>query len=108
MKKLLLSFATVALAVASAASNSFSLTLDHACTVGGTQLKAGDYKVQTEAGKIVLKMGKNVIELPAKLETADKKFDVTTVRVDNKTQKLEEIRVGGSTTRIVFPGVNAD
>jgi hypothetical protein len=42
------------------------------------------------------------------METADKRFDSTTVRIDNKTQKLEEIRVGGSATRIVFPGVNAD
>jgi hypothetical protein len=108
MKKLLVSFVTVALAIASAASNNFTLTLDHPCTVGTTQLKAGEYKVTTEDGKISLKLGKTITELPAKMETADKRFDSTTVRIDNKTQKLEEIRVGGSTTRIVFPGVNAD
>jgi hypothetical protein len=108
MKKLLLSFATVALAVASAAANSFTVNLEHPCSVGGTQIKAGEYKVQTEGDKIVLKSGKTVIELPGKMETGAKRFDTTSVRIDDKTNKLEEIRVGGTTTRIVFPGVNAD
>jgi hypothetical protein len=108
MKKLLLSFATVALAVASAASNTFSVTIDHPTWVGGTELKAGDYKVQAEGDKIVMTMGKKVsITVPAKVETAAKKFDATSLRVDSK-QKLEEIRVGGTTMRIVFPGVTAD
>jgi hypothetical protein len=108
MKKLFLSFATVALGIAAAAGNSFTLNLDHACTVGATQLKAGEYKVQTEGDKIVLKSGKTVIELPGKVESGAKRFNDTSVRIDDKTNKLEEIRVGGSTTRIVFPGVNAD
>ena len=108
MKKLLLSFATVALGIAAAAGNSFTVNLDHACSVGATQIKAGEYKVQTEGDKIVLKSGKTVIELPAKMESGAKRFDATSVRIDDKTNKLEEIRVGGSNTRIVFPGVNAD
>jgi hypothetical protein len=108
MKKLFLSFATVALGIAAAAGNSFTINLDHACTVGATQLKAGEYIVQTEGDKIVLKSGKTVIELPGKVETGEKRFNNTAVRIDDKTNKLEEIRVGGSTTRIVFPGVNAD
>jgi lipopolysaccharide export system protein LptA len=109
MKKLLLSFATVAIAVASAASNSFKVTIEHTTFVGGTELKAGEYKVQAEGDKITLTLGKNspVITVPAKMETADKKFDATTLRVDGK-QKLEEIRVGGTNMRIVFPGVTAD
>ncbi len=108
MKKLLLSFATVALGIAAAAGNSFTINLNHDCTVGATQLKAGEYKVQTEGDKIVLKSGKTLIELPGKVEAGTKRFNDTSVRIDDKTNKLEEIRVGGSTTRIVFPGVNAD
>lgn len=109
MKKLLLSFATVAIAVASAASNSFKVNLDHNTWVGGTELKAGEYKVQAEGDKITLSQGKNStpVTVPAKVETADKKFDTTQLRVDSK-QKLEEIRVGGTTMRIVFPGHTAD
>ena len=108
MKKLLVSFATVAIAIASAASNTFKVTIDQPTIVGGTELKAGEYKIQTEGDKISIKMGKEVVEVPAKVETANKKFDRTTLRVDDKTQKLEEIRVGGTNMRIVFPGVNAD
>jgi hypothetical protein len=108
MKKLFLSFATVALGIAAAAGNSFTLNLDHACTVGTTQLKAGEYKVRTEGDKIVLKSGNTVIEVPGKLESGDKRFNNTSVRIDDKSNKLEEIRVGGTSTRIVFPGVNAD
>jgi hypothetical protein len=108
MKKLLLSFATVAIAVASAASNTFKVTIEHPTWVGGTELKAGEYRVQTEGDKITLTMGKSPsITVPAKVETATKKFDATSLRVDGK-QKLEEIRVGGTTMRIVFPGVTAD
>jgi hypothetical protein len=109
MKKLLLSFAILALGVASAASNTFKVTLDHNTWVGGTELKAGEYKVSAEGDKITLSQGKNSpsVTVPAKVETATKKFDDTVIRVDGK-QKLEEIRVGGSTMRIVFPGVTAD
>ena len=64
MKKLLLSFATVAIAVASAASNTFKVTIDHPTWVGGTELKAGEYKVQTEGDKITLTMGKSAVHGP--------------------------------------------
>jgi len=109
MKKLLVSFATVALAISSAASNTFKVNIEKPTIVGNTELKAGEYKVQAEGNKIAIQVGKNnVVEVPAKMETADKKFENTVIRVDNKTQKLEEIRVGGTNMRIVFPGVNAD
>jgi hypothetical protein len=108
MKKLLLSFAIVALGIASAASNTFKVTIDKPTWVGGTELQAGEYKVQTEGDKITLTMGKKVtLTVPAKVETSDKRFDTTSLRVDSK-QKLEEIRVGGTTMRVVFPGVAAD
>ncbi len=107
MKKLLVSFATVALAISSAASNTFKITLDQPTNVGGTELKAGEYKIQTEGDKIAIKVGKSVVEVPAKVETSDKKFDSTAIRVNSK-QNVEEIRVGGTNMRIVFPGVTAD
>ncbi|HLW76398.1 MAG TPA: hypothetical protein VKS01_05420 [Bryobacteraceae bacterium] len=108
MKKLIVSFATLALGIASAASHSFTMTITHATFVGNTQLNAGDYKVQPEGDKIAIKVGKSVVDVPAKVETADKKFDSTTIRINDKTQKIEEIHVGGTNMRIVFPGVNAD
>jgi len=104
MRKILFAFATVALAAASAASNTFHVNIDQPTWVGGTQLKPGDYKVEIEGDKAVMKIGKNVIEVPAKIENADKKFDTTTTRVTtvNNRQSLKEIRVGGSTMRVLF------
>ena len=109
MKKLAVTFATFALALASAADKSYHVTLNQPATVNGTQLQPGDYKVQVEGDKAVFKMGKTVVETPAKVETAEHKFSTTQVAIDSagKQAKVSEIRIGGTTTRIVFSGSTA-
>src|SRR5487761_153234 len=98
--KLLLSIATLGLGVASAAS-SYSVNLPSPTWVGGNQLKAGDYKVEVMSdNKVAFKSGKNVVEVPATVEKADKKYPYTTL--DTTESKLQEIHVGGTTTKIVF------
>ena len=102
-RKLLLSFATFALAVASAAS-SHKITLFQPSLVNGTELKPGDYKVTVQDNKVVISSGKTSVEATIKTETADSKFSSTTVRYRNGDGKyrLQEIRLGGTTTRLVF------
>jgi len=102
-RKLLLSFATMALAVASAAS-SHKITLFQPSIVNGTELKPGDYKVTVQDNKAVISSGKTSVEANVKAETADSKFSSTTVRYSNGDGKyrLQEIRLGGTTTRLVF------
>ena len=102
-RKLLLSFATLALAVASAAS-SHKITLFQPSLVNGTELKPGDYKVTVQDNKVVISSGKTSVEASIKTETADSKFSSTTVRYRNGDGKyrLQEIRLGGTTTRLVF------
>jgi|HubBroStandDraft_2_1064218.scaffolds.fasta_scaffold142312_2 hypothetical protein len=100
MKKIMLAVATFAL-TALAASNTFHVTFDDAAWIGSTQVKAGDYKLQVEGDKATLKSGKTVIEAPAKLETADHKFETTGVVMDSKG-KVQEIQIGGTKDRIVF------
>jgi hypothetical protein len=110
MKKLLVVFATLALAVVSAADKTYNVSLNEPASVNGTQLKPGDYKLQVEGDKAVLKMGKKtVVESPAKVETAEHKFDTTSVTIDssNNQAKISEIRIGGTNTRIVFSGASA-
>jgi hypothetical protein len=104
MKKVLFAFATLALAVASAASNVYHITLAESASVGGNQLKPGEYKIEIEGNKALIKFGKNVVEVPAKVEAADRKFASTQVQIDGAGSKarIEEIRVGGTTTRIIF------
>lgn len=104
MKKVLTAFATLALAVASAASNVYHVTLAQPASVGGKQLKAGEYKIQVEGNKAIIKSGKNVVEVPAKVETANRRFESTQVQIEDVGSKpwVDEIRIGGTTTKIVF------
>jgi hypothetical protein len=100
MKKIMFAVATFAL-TALAASNTFHVTFDDAAWINGTQVKAGDYKIQVEGNKATIKSGKTVVEAPVKLETADHKFQSTGVVKDDK-QKVQEIQIGGTNERIVF------
>lgn len=103
MKKILLSFATLALTVASAAS-SHRLTLFQASIVNGTELKPGEYKVTLKDNKAILTSGKTTVEANVRSETADSRFSTTTVRYANGDGKyrVQEIRLGGTSTRLIF------
>lgn len=102
-RKVLLSFATLALAAASAAS-SYKVTFFQPSLVNGTELKPGDYKVTLQDNKAVISSGKTSVEANVKTETADTKFSSTSVRYRNGDGKyrVQEIRIGGTTTRLVF------
>ncbi|HUA82534.1 MAG TPA: hypothetical protein VMB85_01650 [Bryobacteraceae bacterium] len=105
MKKFVLLFSTLALMVASAAENTYHFTLQEPASVNGTILKPGDYRIQVEGDKAILKYGKKtVIEAPAKLETAEHKYSNTSVDLDsvNNRPRISEIHLGGTKTRIIF------
>lgn len=101
--KILLSFATLALAVSSAAS-SYRVTLFQPSIVAGTELKPGTYKITLNENKAVISSGKTSVEAEVKSETADAKYPSTTVRYTNGDGKyrVQEIRLGGTSTRLVF------
>lgn len=102
-KKLLLSFSTLALAVASAAST-HKITLFQPSLVNGTELKPGQYKVTLDDNKATITSGKTSVQATVKTETAESKFSSTSVRYQNGDGKyrLQEIRLGGTNTKIVF------
>jgi hypothetical protein len=103
MKTILLSFATLGLAVAGAA-NSYKVTLFQPSIVVGTELQPGIYKVEVKDSTVVISKGKQSVEAPIKSEAGDNKFASTTVRYKNGDGKyrIEEIRFGGTNTKIVF------
>jgi len=73
--------------------------------VGDQILKAGDYRVDVDGTKVTIHNGDHKIELVAKqVMTAPHKFDRSQVLVDAAGGKntLQEIRIGGSTTRLIF------
>jgi hypothetical protein len=94
------------LTAAASADESYRFTLNKESKIGNAELHPGDYKLVVGGPKVVLteiKTGKSV-ELEAKVENVDKKFDTTEIhskQVDGVSQ-ISEIRIGGSKTRIAF------
>ena len=102
--KFALSFATLALAVASAKGPVYKFTLLQATVVAGSEIKAGDYKVEVNGDKATIMAGKTVVEAPVKVETGTEKFGLTSVECSTTEGKnvLDDIRVGGTKTTLVF------
>jgi hypothetical protein len=103
MKQVLLTFATLALASGSAAS-SYKVTFFQPSIVAGKELKPGVYKVELKDSTAVISKGKESVEAPVKAESVDSKFSSTSVRYRNGDGKyrIEEIRIGGTSTKLVF------
>lgn len=101
-KKLLLAFAVIGLAVASA--KSYTVNLYSPALLGSTELKPGAYKVEVKDSTAVVSAGKVQAEAPVKVETNGTKYDTTTVRFAdaNGKMKIQEIRLGGTNTKLIF------
>ena len=104
MRKFVLGFALMAMAVASAAE-SYRITLFQPSIVAGKELKPGEYKVTLTDGKAVIAAGKNSVEAAVKVESGDAKFSSTTVRYQNADgrYKVQEIRLGNTNKKLIFP-----
>ncbi len=109
LKKLVLAFAILALALATAGTvtnvlGSYKITLALPSAVNGTDLKAGEYRMNLAPDKVTIFVGKNAIDVPVKIETVDKKFETTAIRFTTVGGKsiISEIRLGGTKTRLVF------
>ena len=104
MRKVLPFFLAAGLAVASA--RSYTVSLLAPAMVGATELKPGDYKIEVNEQKAVIRNGKVEAESPVKVEQSDSKFDPTVVKYvnggDGKAMHIQEIRIGGTKTKLVF------
>src|ERR1700733_2863555 len=103
VKNILLGFASLALAVASAAS-SYNVTFYEPVMINGSELKAGDYKLELKDKTAVIKQGKVMAEVPVTVQNDSQKYARTAVRRNG--MQVEEIRIGGTNTRIVFDKVS--
>ena len=103
MKKALL-FVCLLAGMAFASAKSFTVTLFQPAMIGGTELKAGDYKCEMQDQKIVIKHGQDVTEAAVKVETNQGKYPSTSVTYANADgkNKIEEIRVGGTNMKLVL------
>ena len=102
-RKLLLSFAILAVS-ALANAKTFSVTLFQPSIIGGAELQPGDYKLDLNESKVVIRSGKKSAEAEVKVETGDQRYSSTTVRYQNGDGKyrIQEIRLGGTKTKLVF------
>jgi hypothetical protein len=103
-KKLLVSVIAFA-GMALAAGKSYTVTLYGPAMVGTTELKAGEYRVEVDNDKAVIKAGKLSKEATVKVEAVDSKFTSTSVRLGaGEKPQIQEIRLGGTNTKLVFNG----
>ena len=103
MRKVLPLFLVAGLAVASA--RSYTVNLFQPSLVGATELKPGQYKIEVSDNKAIIRQGKVQTESAVKVEEGDTRFDTTVVRYVNSTDgkvRIQEIRLGGTKTRLVF------
>ena len=103
MKKLL--FVTSMLAASLAyAGSSYKFNLYRTTLVNGTELKAGEVKVELHDNKAVFKQGKTTAETTVKTEAAAEKFLSTSVGYagEGSANEIQEIRLGGTNTKLVF------
>ena len=102
MKKLLV-LCLAAASFALAAAETHRITLFQDSRLNGTDLKAGEYKLEVLGDKIVLKSGKVKVEAPAKMEASNSKYNTNSILYKNGGGKFEiqEIHVGGTKTKLV-------
>src|SRR3954451_8090246 len=100
LNRIALAFLTAGVMTMSAAGT-YKVSLHQDAVVAGKQVKAGDYKIEVKDNTAVLKQGKNTVEVPVKAETSESKFPSTQVQY-TEGNNLQEIRVGGTTTKLVF------
>ena len=98
-------FSLIAVSTLSAAPDTYRVNLSTPAWIGTTELKAGSYQIAVDGGKATLKSGGNVVaEVPVKVESGSQKNSSTAISTSTEGSKpvLKEIRVGGTSTRIVF------
>jgi len=103
MKKAML-FVCLLAGMGIASAKSYSVTFYGPAVVGGTELKAGDYRFEVKDQKLLIKHGRETAEANVKVETSNSKYSSTTVRFANADgkSKVEEIRVGGTNMKLVL------
>jgi len=72
--------------------------------VSGTTLQAGEYRLLIGDAKVTFSAGKKSFDVPAKIESSPKRFEITEVVYDGGPNQnvVRAITLGGTKTRLVF------
>jgi hypothetical protein len=102
MKKAIAVILALGISAAYAAS-SYQFTLYKATTVNGTQLKPGPVKLDLQGDKVVIKQGKTTVESNVTVQSAEHKFNDSSVTYNaDAVDQIQEIRLGGTATKLLF------
>src|SRR5690348_1993216 len=93
---------TFAIAVAFGAAN-YHVNFNKPAVVGDSELKAGEYKLELNGNKATLTNGKTTVDANVSVETSATKFTETSqCCLESGKYHLQEIRIGGTNTKVVF------
>jgi hypothetical protein len=108
-KNIALSLFLFALAVALGAS-SYSLNLNKPAVVNGTELKAGEYKVDLVGNKATIRNGKNSVETEVTVEDLPSKIYQSTACClgEDGKYRLQELRLGGTNKKLTIKDSGKD
>ena len=93
------------MSVVLASAKTYTFTISEPATAGSAQLKPGEYKLKLDGTQVVLiDNGGKQIDTTAKVETADRKFNQTSISISTAdgSNRIISIELGGSTNRVVF------
>jgi hypothetical protein len=109
LTKFVLSFVILALAAGMAGTvpaktPTHKVTLTQSAVVVGTVLKAGEYRLNVNAGTVTFTLDKESQTIPAKVETNAIRYTTDQVQYeqDGNRLKISEICLSGTKTRLVF------
>jgi hypothetical protein len=103
MKRIFLTILAVA-GLALAGVKTYTVSLLEPAMLGATELKAGDFQIRVDGDKVTVRTGKTEAEVPVKEESNGVKYKDTTVKLiaSGGKQRIAEIWLGGTTTKLVF------
>jgi len=101
MLRVAAAFLTMSLAVASA--KSYTVNVFQTAMIGGTEVKAGEYKLEVDGEKVVLTKGAKQVEAAVSVQSTESKNDATIVRLETRNGKvhIKEIWIAGTNTKLI-------
>lgn len=102
MKRIVL--ALLACSIAFAGSKTYTLNVWQPAVLAGTELKTGQYRMDVDGDKVVVKAGRQQVEATVKVESTSTKNRSTTLILEERGGKMHirEILLGGTDTKLVI------
>jgi len=100
------SLAIISALAMAGAGNTYRFDLYQPTVVNGTTFKPGECKIELKDNQVVLKQGKTTAEAAVRVENGSNKYYSTSVGYSEGSH-IQEIRLGGTTTKLVFTGENS-